>query len=95
MLSTAGLFVVWPFAAMMTTFAHDAPTVDVYFSVVRLLLVATLLGFPAVWGIALVLWIIEACRKKREHVMDRLALAPLTVLAAHLLIWVVLFATTS
>lgn len=91
-ISGLSLFAIWPFAAMMTAFAFDNPNVPFYEEVIRALLVVTLLAFPIVWFVALILSAVEARGKRREKLLMRYAAAPCWVGITHLLIWVGVFA---
>ena len=91
-MSSASLLTIWPFAAMMTGFASDDPNVPFFIDVLRELLALTLLAFPIVWLIALVLTIFEFQGKRSEKLLRRYAAAPCWVGLAHLLIWVGLIA---
>jgi hypothetical protein len=90
--SGLGLVIIWPFAGMMTAFSYDAPTVPLYFEIIRRLLGLTLFAIPLVWIVALVLFIIEARRKKRPEVLARFAWSPYIAAGAHLLVWLAAFA---
>ena len=90
--SGVALVLIWPFAALMTGFAYDAPTVPTYFEIIRLLLALTLLATPLVWVVALVLSIVEIRRSKRESLLMRYALAPYWAGGAHLIVWIGAFA---
>lgn len=91
-ISGLGLVIAWPFAGMMTAFSYDAPTVPLYFEVIRWLLGFTLFSIPLVWIVALVLSIIEARKKKRPEVLVRFAWSPYIAAGAHLLVWVAVLA---
>ncbi len=92
LMSGASLVTIWPIAAMMTTFAFDNPNVPFYEEIIRAILGVTLLAFPMVWFVALILSIVEARGKRREKLLRRYAAAPCWVGIAHLLIWVGVFA---
>jgi hypothetical protein len=92
LMSGVSLVTIWPFAAMMTTFAFDNPNVPFYEEIIRAILGVTLLAFPIVWFVALILSIVEARGQRREKLLRRYAAAPCWVGIAHLLIWVGVFA---
>jgi hypothetical protein len=94
-MSSASLFTIWPFAAMVTGFASDDPNVPFVIDIIRTLLGVTLLAFPIVWFVCLILSILEVRGKRREKLLRRFAAAPCWVGIAHLLIWVGLFAGVS
>ena len=91
-ISGLSLFTIWPFAAMMTGFAFDNPNVPFYEEIIRAFLGVTLLAFPIVWFVCLILSIVEARGKRREKLLRRYAAAPCWVGISHLLIWVGVFA---
>jgi hypothetical protein len=95
LMSGASLVTIWPIAAMMTGFASDDPNVPFFIDIIRTLLSVTLLAFPIVWFIALILTIFEFRGKRREKLLKRYAAAPYWVGIAHLLTWVGLVAGVS
>lgn len=61
--SAIGLFVIWPFSAVMTGFAHDQEQVPVILGIVRSGLWFTLLAIPFVWIGSLILSLFIVRRK--------------------------------
>lgn len=61
--SGIGLFVIWPFAAMMTAFTYDNPEVSAPAGFLRSLLWFTLVAIPVVWLTSLILSLILARKR--------------------------------